>query len=339
MLRYVQIPYDPTSWGAVVNTYPSAEVYHSPEWLAFLQATKGVALVVAEIQVEAGHAVGHFVGGITSVLGLRVLGSPLSGWGTNVMGFLLRPGIDRREAAIALLGFAYRELGCVHVEVRDRASDVTGIQDSPYTVTRRETLEVDLTGSEEDVVSRMHSRTRTYVRRASRIGLIVDHALDVGIADEYYAQLVDVFSSQSLVPTYGIDRIRSLVETVGPSGQLSMLRLRSPDGEPVGSIVTVGRNSRAALWGLAWYRSAAKLHPVEIAPMGSDAILARARCGHLRPRWHRPRKGEVRGQGPDRTTPSALKACRVRPRTRCHPYHVLLTAAREGPTSQPQSEA
>jgi hypothetical protein len=262
-MRYVRIPFDPSSWGTVVDSYPSAEVYHSPEWLAFLKVTKGIEPVVAEIRTEADDAVGHFVGGITRLLGLRILGSPLSGWGTNVMGFLLRPEVDRREAAIALLEFAYRELGCVHVEVRDRISDVTGIHDSPYSVTTRETLVVDLNGSEDDAIGRMHSRTRTYVRRAPRIGLVIEEATDPGFADEYNAQLVDVFGSKALVPTYGMDRIRSLIEIVGPSGQLSTIRLQSPGGEPVGSIVTVGRNARAALWGLAWYRSAAEFHPVE----------------------------------------------------------------------------
>ena len=32
-----------------MDSYPSAEVFHSPEWLAFLQATKGIAPIVAEI--------------------------------------------------------------------------------------------------------------------------------------------------------------------------------------------------------------------------------------------------------------------------------------------------
>ena len=92
------------------------------------------------------------------------------------MGFLLHREVDRAEAAIALLGFAYRELGCVHVEVSDRCSDITGMHDSRFTIDFRETLEVDLSGSEDDVISRMRSRTRTYVRRASRIGLVVERS-------------------------------------------------------------------------------------------------------------------------------------------------------------------
>jgi hypothetical protein len=112
-------------------------------------------------------------------------------------------------------------------------------------------------------MARMKSRTRTYLRRAERVGLATEEETDIAFADEYHHQLVDVFASSGLTPTYGVERVRKLIEIVGPSGQLSMMRLLGPDGDRLGTILTIGRNSRAALWGLAWYRSAAELHPVE----------------------------------------------------------------------------
>jgi hypothetical protein len=141
--------------------------------------------------------------------------------------------------------------------------EVADARSLPYRLTTRETLEVDLSGSEQDVLARMHSRTRTYVRRAPRVGLCIEEVSDADFASEYYEQITDVFASSSLVPTFGIDRVRSLVENVLPSGQLLMLRVRDDDGHPIASLLTVGRNARATLWGLAWYRAAARLHPVE----------------------------------------------------------------------------
>lgn len=261
-LHVRQIPYDPASWRETLGQYETAEVFHSPEWLAYLLDYKHVEPVIAEL-TDDGGVVGHFVGAVARQLGLRVLGSPLSGWATNKMGFLLRPGTSRVEAARALLDFAYRDLGCVHVELFDRHMQVDDARSLPYVLTPRETFEVDLTGSEQDILAQMQSRTRTYVRRASRVGLHIEEVESVDFADEYYEQLVDVFASSALVPTHGIDRVRSLVENVGPSGQLLMLRVRDPDGTPVASILTLGRGTRSTLWGLAWYRTAARLHPVE----------------------------------------------------------------------------
>jgi hypothetical protein len=264
MVRLRRIPYDAASWETVVDSYEDAEVFHSPAWLAFLQATKGISPVVAEIKDDDGHTVGHFVGGVVRALGVRILGSPFSDWGTRRMGFLLRPGADRVDAAKALLDFAYRDMGCFHVEIRDQFPGAEALTAHSFLVEPRETFEVDLTGSDEDVLSRMHSRTRTYVRRGPRIGLRVEEVTGVGFAEEYYEQLLDVFGSKSLVPMHGVERVRSLIDIVGPSGQLGMIRVTDPGGDAVASIITLGRKRRSALWGLAWHRAAANLHAVEV---------------------------------------------------------------------------
>ena len=237
-------------------------MFHSPEWLDYLERYRGVSPIVAEV-LEASAVVGHFVGAVSRELGLRVLGSPRSGWGTNKMGFLLQPEVSRIRAAEALLEFAYGDLGCVHVELWDRHLRVDDAKSLPYVLTTRETSEIDLSRSEQEILAEMQSRTRTYVRRASRVGLRIEEVSGVDFADEYYHQLVDVFESSSLVPTYGVDRVRDLIESVGPSGQLLMLRVRDGDDDPIASLITVGRNQRSFLWGLAWHRAAAKLHPVE----------------------------------------------------------------------------
>jgi hypothetical protein len=217
---------------------------------------------VAEIQ-DGPQLVGHFVGATSRRFGLRVLGSPLSGWGTSKMGFLLRPGASHVEAADALLDFAYGDLGCVHIELWDRRMRLDQTATTRYSVSPRDTWEVDLVGTEEEVLTRVHSRTRTYIRRAPKTGLLIEEVTGAGFADEYHRQLVDVFTSSALVPTYGVERVRSLIEHVEPSGQLLMQRVRDPDGQPIASLITLGRHARATLWGLAWYRSAAKLHPIE----------------------------------------------------------------------------
>lgn len=269
-LRLRQLPYDPVAWRDTVQSYADAEVFQSPEWLAYLQRYRDVEPVAAEL-LDGGAVVGHFVGAISRHLGLRVLGSPRSGWGTNKMGFLLQPGVRVAKAAEALLDFAYGDLGCVHVELWDRHMRVEDARTLPYALTTRETWEVDLSGSEQEILSRMKSRTRTYVRRASRTGLRIEEVSGADFADEFYPQLVDVFESSDLVPTYGVDRVRDLIESLEASGQLLMLRVRDSAGEPIASVLTVGRGARATLWGLGWYRAAAKDHPVE--PLQWEVML------------------------------------------------------------------
>jgi CelD/BcsL family acetyltransferase involved in cellulose biosynthesis len=65
------------------------------------------------------------------------------------------------------------------------------------------------------------------------------------------------------VPTYGVARVRQLIAFLQPSGQVLLLRVRSPDGESIATAVVIGRNRTAVLWGAAFRRAHANLHPNE----------------------------------------------------------------------------
>ena len=104
-----RIPYDRVAWDAIVASREDAEVYHTAAWLEFLAATQGAEPVTAVVSID-GRPVGYFLGAIVRRLGVRVLGSPLRGWGTECMGFLLDDGVDRRAEADALIPFAFTTL-------------------------------------------------------------------------------------------------------------------------------------------------------------------------------------------------------------------------------------
>ncbi len=170
-------------------------MFHGAAWLEFLAASQGAEPVVAVVRAD-GRPVGYFVGAIVRRYGVRILGSPLRGWGTMFMGFLLEEGFDRRAAAEALLSFAFRDLGCLHVELADRYLTVAltrlrlrGGTDGSYVV--------DFEPDEEAILGGMRRTTRNYIRQAGRKGLS-GRARDRGrFADEYYGQLVEVFARRA----------------------------------------------------------------------------------------------------------------------------------------------
>jgi CelD/BcsL family acetyltransferase involved in cellulose biosynthesis len=255
-----RIPYDAVAWATTVDEHPDLEVYHGPAWLTYLATTQGIEPVVAVVSRD-GRPIGHFVGGIVHRYGIRILGSPLRGWGTQAMGFLLDPGEDRLAAAGALLPFAFRELGCLHVELADRQLAVDGTAALGY---RRElgmTFRVDLTGSEEEILGRMESNTRRLIRRAGRTGLRVEAVTGVEFADEFHRHLTRVFALQGLAPTYGVERVRSLITLLGPTGQLHMVRVASADGTPLAAGISVGRGRNAIVWGIGFDREHTSAHP------------------------------------------------------------------------------
>ena len=258
-----RLAYDPVAWDAIVDRYRDAEVFHSSAWLAFLAASQGAEPVVAVVS-EGDRPIGHFVGAIVRRYGVRILGSPLRGWGTERMGFLLEEGADRRAAADALVPFAFHDLRCLHVELADGSLTAEAMADSGYLIETGNTFVVDLEPSEEEIFDRMKPKTRQYIRQAIRRELHAEIVGDISFADEFHEQLRDVFGRQGLVPTYGIERDRQLIRTVHPSGQLLLLRVRSPDGAIAATGVVVGRNRTAVNWGAAFYRKDADLHSIQL---------------------------------------------------------------------------
>lgn len=262
-VRLRRVRYDERRWADVVDATPDAEVFHTPAWLAYLAQTQRAEPVLAEV-LDGSQVVGHFVGALVRRFGVPILGSPMPGWATQYMGFLLQDGASRRAAVDALPAFAFGELGCVHLEFGDRRLGVDELAGSSFRAHPGGTYLVDLARPEEELLAGMAARTRTYVRRAARTGLIAEEVTGPEFADEYHAQLTEVFARQGLAPTYGVDRVRSLIRTVGPSGQLLLLRVRGPEGEPLATAVSIGRGPLAVNWGTASSRAAGSLHPNDL---------------------------------------------------------------------------
>jgi len=249
-------------WLAKIDNKQAGTIYQTPAWLAFLSRTQHGELVVGALR-EGRETIGYFTGLIVRKLGLRILGSPFPGWSTDYMGFTLSAGADRRQAVQAVIDFAFQELGCVHLEMMDRnltVSDLSGL-DVQYRVYSG--FEIDLTQDENDLFANMTSACRRCVRKAEKEGILVEEAQDLGFADEYFAQLTDVFAKQSLVPTYGIERVRQLITHVHPTGHLLLLRARDPGGRCIATGIFPHMNGIMYFWGGASWRHSQSLRPNE----------------------------------------------------------------------------
>jgi len=249
-------------WPAKINTKQAGTIYQTPAWLAFLSRTQQGEPVVAALR-DGWRTIGYFTGLIVRKLGLRILGRPFQGWSTDYMGFTLSARANRRQAVQTLIKFAFQELGCVHLEIMDRnltVSDLGGLG-AQYRVYRG--FEIDLTRNEDELFSNMTSACRRCVRKAEKEGVFIEEAHDLGFADEYYAQLKDVFAKQSLVPTYDIERVRQLILHVHPTGNLLLLRARDPGGRCIATGIFPHMNGVMNFWGGASWRQHQLLRPNE----------------------------------------------------------------------------
>ena len=176
-----RIPYDPVAWDAIAVSHDD-ELYHTAAWLGFLTASQRAEPVVAVVRAD-GRPVGYFVGAVVRRFGVRILGSPLRGWATECMGFLL-DGFDRRDAADALIPFAFHDLRCLHVELTDRKLSSEQMEGSKYEVELGSTYLIDLTQSEDALLAAMQPKTRQKIRKALRGGLRVEDTTDPEFANK-----------------------------------------------------------------------------------------------------------------------------------------------------------
>jgi len=237
-------------------------VFQTREWLEFVARTQDAEPVVARV-LDDGDCVGHFTGLVVRHFGVPILGSPFQGWMTGPMGFDLDSRVDRREAVEALVRFAFKDLGCLHVEVLDRHATFSELAGIGARLAEFHTFELDLRPPEDALLAGMSSACRRALRKGIREGVQVEEAHGVEYADEYYAELQDVFAKQGRRPPYDAERVRELIRCLEPTGHLLLLRAREPGGTPIATGIFPVHDDFAYLWGSASWRSHQILRPNE----------------------------------------------------------------------------
>jgi lipid II:glycine glycyltransferase (peptidoglycan interpeptide bridge formation enzyme) len=230
----------------------------SPSWLKARKPSRWWRLK------EGNETLGYFTGLIFRKFGLKILGSPFRGWSTPYLGFNLLPGVPRRAAVEALSDLAFRQLGCLHVEVTDSGLTPEDIAGLGFDHEVHATIVNDLSQTEETLLSSMNSYRRRDIRRAEKNGVVVEEAHDDGFADEFAAQFKDVFAKQGMVPHFGAERVRAFIKHMGPTGALLLLRAREPGGQCIATGVFIGIEPAAFYWAGASWRQFQHLHPNEL---------------------------------------------------------------------------
>jgi Acetyltransferase (GNAT) domain len=256
-----RVALDACDWERM-DAFPDRVIFQTREWLEFVARTQRAEPVIATVR-DGGETVGYFTGLLVRRFGVRILGSPFPGWTTDSMGFNLADGVSRRDAAAALVRFAWGPLRCAHLELKDRRLQEADLAGLGFESDAKLTYEVDLADEEPAIFARMSSACRRAIRKADKVGVTVAPAAGAGFADEYHEQLRGVFARQSLTPTYGVERVRALIECLEPTGRLLLLRALSPDGRSIATAIFPAFNGTAYFWGGASVRGDQILRPNE----------------------------------------------------------------------------
>lgn len=245
-----------------LDSFADRTVFQTREWLNFVAESQRATPVVAELRQD-GQIAGYFSGLTFTRMGVKVLGSSFPGWTTPYVGFNLVPGASRAEALAAIERLAWNVLKCLHMEVSDPHFVPQDGQALGFSCEYYVSYRTDLRQTEEQLFSGMDSACRRCVRKAEKSGVKIEEASDLAFADEYYDQLKDVFRKQGLVPTYNVERVRSLVKHMAGTGRVLLVRARDSEGKSIATGIFPGFNRIAEFWGNASYRSSQILRPNE----------------------------------------------------------------------------
>ena len=179
------------------------------------------------------------------------------------MGFALSPGMSRKLVLQGLLAFAFDELDCAHVELMDRYATADDIADLNAQCRLYQTFLIDLSQDEKTLFGNLTGACRRCIRKAEKNGVVIEVAEVAAFAEDYFAQLRDVFAKQRLVPTYDVHRVRRLIAHLHPTGQLLLLRARDSSGRCIATGIFPYLNGVMYFWGGASWREFQILRPNE----------------------------------------------------------------------------
>jgi CelD/BcsL family acetyltransferase involved in cellulose biosynthesis len=209
--------------------------------------------MVARVVLD-DEPVGWFTAATVTLGGIRVLGSPLPGWGTSYMGFDWDDVADERLTPVALAAARRWSVAnrCAHLEVIVRTDPDDLTVPPGCTVEPFHSYRLDLV-DDDTMFADLSTNARRNVRRAERRGVAIEQVDPLGpeaapAIEACYGHLLAAFGRRGTRPSFGADRLHQLVRTVGPSGQLLLLRARDPRGRTAATSLSVGRPGGTAVF-------------------------------------------------------------------------------------------
>lgn len=204
----------PEGWDKAISNFDSKFLFHQSAWLNFLEETQHGKAIRFRI-VDNEKVKGYFSGLLIKKGPIRILGSPLPGWTTNYMGPIANKKFDLEEFLIALDNMC-REWKIHHIELCNPVLEPDIMCKMGFSVSEGITFIVTLSSNEEQMWKNLKSSCRNRIRKGMQNGLRVEECNEPSFVDDYYEQLIEVFAKQRLVPTYPIERIRSLFHHLKP---------------------------------------------------------------------------------------------------------------------------
>ena len=244
--------------------FPNKPLFTTMEWLDFIQEDSKGDLFFLRI-TDDDSLVGYFTGMVVNKFGIKIAGSPFSGWSTVYMGFDVFDGINKLDLLPCVQEYLFKHKKVGLIEIVDRGIPVKDAQDAGYCADIADTLELDVDKTDDELFKVFKTDCRNFIRQFERRGAIYERvAPSDEFAEEYYEQLKDVFAKQGLVPTYSVDKVKRLLRHLTDGETVLCQHVLDPETkESIATSIFLAYNKIFYFWGGASYRSGQHYRPNE----------------------------------------------------------------------------
>jgi SAM-dependent methyltransferase len=243
-------PADEARWDELVMSSNSHTVFHRRAWLDYLAESRAITTRLWSIS-DGDSTVGYFCGGTLKKGPFRILGSPLTGWGTNTLGPVFSTEAHHPAFVAALDSVAHAER-LATIEVESTVLSEGALEAAGFEPTGAWTYLVALDAS--DGVSaweRLTGPCRNRIRRALKAGLSVEDTDDPAFVERYYEQYASVMRRKGIRPHYPVEYPRSLFNHLKKANCVLALQVKTPAGRVVASGLFPYDDKTLYFWGAA----------------------------------------------------------------------------------------
>ncbi len=217
-------------WDALVTRFANYRLFHKTSWLRFIETATG-ARPIHLVYEREGEVVGCLPGFLMKMPFLRVFGSPMVGWQTESMGPAFdEDRISTREMFTPLVPFLQSRYGVHHIELVSAHLDHKAMESLGFRNKPAFTYRVALSPSDEQrILKNLQPKTRNQLRKAMKLGLVPKIEDNESFVNEYYDQLVEVFTRRGYAVPFSSSRVLQCFRHMKESNNLLAISIRKPD--------------------------------------------------------------------------------------------------------------
>jgi len=212
-------------WDRIISSFDSKGLFHQSAWLDFIEKSQRCKRILLKIE-ESNKVIGYFPCFILRKGPFKILGSPLIGWSTEFMGPIVNKDFNLENFLNALDKYCkFQKID--HLEISNPVFNPEIMKSKGFQCRKGVTYIVVLSPEEEFMWKNLKQKScRWAINKAIKNNLIVEDTNNPGIIEEYYKQLMEVFGKKKLVPTYTIERAKTLFECLKKQNLLLALQVK-----------------------------------------------------------------------------------------------------------------